>query len=116
MRIVDKDCPLTVGELSEMAEMMFGGLVKAVVDVKRGIMAVDAELHADEESELLQSGSEQADVWGINLYPEFFGTDDFIEFDSVINIRPVQGNRSRDIGDQRLRDEIARIAGDLVKA
>ena len=116
MRTIKKGDPLTLSELTEMAERMFGGLVKAVVDVKREIMVVDAELHADEESELLQSGSEQADVWGINLYPEFFGTDDFIEFDSVINIRPVQGNRSRDIGDQRLRDEIARIAGDLVKA
>ena len=116
MRTIKKGDPLTLSELTEMAEKMFGGLVKAVVDVKREIMVVDAELHADEENELLQSGSKQADVWGINLYPEFFGTDDFIEFDSVINIRPVQGNRSRDIEDQRLRDEIARIAGDLVKA
>lgn len=116
MRIIDKDDSLTIGELREMAERMFGGLVKAVVDVKRGIMAVDAELHADEESELLQAGSEQADVWGINLYPEFFATEDFVEFDSVINIRPVQGNRSRGVDDEVLRDEIVRVVSDKVKA
>ncbi len=99
-----------------MAEGLFGGLVKAVVDLKRGIMAVDAELHADEESELLQTGSQQADLWGINLYPEFLGTEDFIEFDSVINIRPSQENRSRGVENERLRNEITRIVDGLVRA
>ena len=116
MRIVDKDHPVTVGELGEMAEKMFGGLVKAVVDVKRGIMAVDAELHADQEDELINAGSAQADLWGINLYPELFATEDLVEFDSVINIRPVMGNRSRYVEDERLRNEIARAVADLVRA
>ena len=116
MRIVDKDCPLTVGELGEMAEKMFGGLVKGVVDIKRQIMAVDADLHADQEDELISAGSTQADLWGINLYPDLFATEDFVEFDSVINIRPMHDNRSRGVEDQRLRDEIIRIVGDLVKA
>lgn len=116
MKIVSKDAPIAVGELSEMAEKMFGGLVKAVVDIKRGTMAVDAELHSDEENELLQTGSKQADLWGINLYPEFFASEDFVEYDSVINIRPVLGNRSRGVEDERLRDEIVRIVGDLVRA
>jgi hypothetical protein len=116
MRIIDRDGPITVGELSEMAEHMYGGLVKAVVDVKRGLMAVDAELHADEEKELLEIDSKQADLWGINLYPELFETDDFVEFDSVINMRPMHGNRSRSVDDEQLRDEIIRTVSGMVRA
>lgn len=82
--ITDK---IAIGELKEMSEKMFGNLVKAVVDIKKGIMAVDAELHADEEAVLLENGSEQKNLWGINFYPEISG-DDFIEFDSMINLRP----------------------------
>ena len=73
----------------------FGDLVKAVVDLKRGIMLVDAELQADQEAELLTEGSAQSDLWGINLYPDLPEAD-WIEFDSMINVRPAQGNRSRD--------------------
>jgi len=94
---------------------MFGGLVKAVVDVRREMMVVDAELHADEEQALLEESSAQADLWGINLYPEFFGTEEFVEFDSMINVRPTQGNRSRGIDDSQLRDRIISIVGNLVR-
>ncbi len=116
MRLVDSNSPVTVSELSEMSARMFGGLVKAVVDVKREMMVVDAELHSDQEQELMENGSEQLDVWGINLYPELFGTEDFIEFDSMINIRPTEGNRSRDVEDPGLRVRITQIVGKLVTA
>ncbi|MDH7512954.1 MAG: DUF5674 family protein [Clostridiales bacterium] len=86
---------------SAMARDRFGDLVKAVVDVTRGIMAVDGELHADEEALLLSRGSRQADLWGVNIYPEF-DDKDRIEFDSIINIRPSQGNRSRGVDDSDL--------------
>src|SRR4030042_6530394 len=76
MKIIDKE--ITIQELQKMAQRMFGNMVKAVVDVKKEIMAVDAELHADEEAHLLENGSEQRDLWGINLYPEVSGAD-FIE-------------------------------------
>ena len=88
---------ITIKELKKMSEKMFGGLVKAVVDIEKKIMAVDAELHADEEYMLLEQGSQQEYLWGINLYPDKMGTDDFIEFDSVINLRPSIGNRSRGV-------------------
>ena len=114
MRTVNKDHPVKVEELTQMSEKMFGGLVKAVVDIKQEMMIVDADLHADQEQELLESGSEQADLWGINLYPELFGTEDFIEFDSMINIRPVLGNRTRYVDDEALRERIVAIVGALV--
>lgn len=91
-----------------MAAHLFGDLVKAVVDVDRELIAVNAELHADLEAMLLQDGSQQQHLWGINLYPEA-PTDQFIEFDSVINIRPSQANKSRGVEDEVLRRTIAAI-------
>lgn len=96
-----------------MAGNMFGNFVKAVVDVELGIMAVDAELHADLEALLLENGSKQENLWGINLYPELSGTD-FVEFDSMINIRPSQNNRSRDVEDPKVREEILAIANKII--
>ena len=97
-----------------MAAAGFGTLVKAVVDVATGIMAVDAELHSDQEALLLENGSAQRDLWGINLYPDVDG-DDWIEFDSMINLRPASGNRSRGIDDPAVRDRIRHIVTLLVQ-
>jgi hypothetical protein len=103
MQIVDI---ISVAELQELAKNMYGNLVKCVVDVSQGALVVDAEMHADEEEYLLEKGSRQADLWGINLYPEKFGTDEFVEFDSMINIRPRQQNMSRAIEDENIRKQI----------
>lgn len=50
---------ISVVELQEMFKKMFGGLVKAVVDIEKDTMIVDAELHADQEEFLLDQGSLQ---------------------------------------------------------
>ena len=105
---------ITVAELSLMARKMFGSLVKADVDVKRKLLVVDAELHADIEQVMLDDGSRQEDLWGINLYPDQFGTQDFIEFDSIINLKPRQGNRSRFVEDADVRDQIVKIVNEAV--
>ena len=99
---------LTFEELKQMAARMFGDFVKAVVDVDRELLAVDAELHADLEAALLEDGSEQRHVWGINLYPEA-ETAQFIEFDSMINMRPSQANKSRGVEDAAIRRKITAI-------
>ncbi len=104
---------ITLGRLREMAASQFGDMVKAVVDVEKAIMAVDGELHADEEGLLLEHGSAQASLWGINIYPDA-GIADWIEFDSMINLRPSQGNRSRGVEDPRLRHRIMEIVSQLV--
>ena len=106
--------PIVLAELKTMAENSFGNLVKAVVDIDRRIMAVDGELHADEEALLLEDGSAQEHLWGINIYPELEGPDR-VEFDSVINIRPSQKNRSRGVEDPAIRENIIQIVADLVK-
>ena len=112
MKIIDSS--ISLGELKIMAEERFGNLVKAVVDVERKIMALDGELHADEEALLLENGSRQENLWGINLYPELQGLDR-IEFDSVINLRPSQGNRSRGVDDPVIREKIVQTVTGLMK-
>lgn len=97
---------LSLAELCQMADQMYSSLVKADVDIEKGVIVFDLELHADGEAELLASGSNQQDIWGINLYPEHFGSEEFVEFDSMINIRPRQGNRSRGIADPGIRQRI----------
>ncbi|MFH0969155.1 MAG: DUF5674 family protein [Patescibacteria group bacterium] len=112
MKIVEKN--ITIDELKEMSRKMFGNLIKAVVDIKKGIMAVDAELHSDEEALLLENSSKQENLWGINIYPELFGKDDFIEFDSMINLRPSQNNRSRGVDNPEIRKKILEITNKLI--
>jgi hypothetical protein len=106
---------ITTADLAKMAQNMFGNLVKAVVDIQQEIIAVDAELHADEEALLLESGSLQENLWGINLYPEMErNSPDFLEFDSMINLRPSQGNRSRGVEDPEIRKKINSVIDKLV--
>ena len=106
---------ITIIELSEMAKMMYGNLVKAVVDLDKKVLVVDVEMHVDAEQFLLEKGSIQNDLWGINLYPSKFNTDEFIEFDSMINIRPRQHNMSRGVDDENLRKQIILLITEKVK-
>ena len=100
-------------EVARMAEERFGDWIKAVVDVSREVMAIGGDLHADDEAALLADGSRQRDLWGINPYPAETGGD-WIEFDSMINLRPSEGNRSRGVDDERIRARIREVVGALV--
>lgn len=113
MQLVTRKQPISREQLLEFSRKMFGGLVKAVVDIEQEIMMVDAELHADQEAALLEKGSKQDVLWGINLYPEETG-ENFIEFDSMINVRPRQNNRSRSVESEEIRMKIKAIVKDLV--
>lgn len=105
---------MTIEALRSIAETGFGEIVKAVVDVDLGIVALDAELHSDLEAYCLENGSKQKNLWGINYYPELEG-DDFIEYDSMINIRPGQGNNSRGVEDESIRKKIVEISNKWIK-
>ncbi len=106
--------PLSLDQVRQLARGRFGEMVKAVVDLRRGIMLLDADMHADEEAELLAEGSVQADLWGINLYPDAEG-DDWLEFDSMINLRPSFGNCSRGVDDSATREAIVRWVERVVR-
>ncbi|MFA5947441.1 MAG: DUF5674 family protein [Candidatus Gracilibacteria bacterium] len=112
MKLINKK--ISIAELLEIAKERFGDLVKAVVDIELGIMVIGGELHADEEAMLLEQGSKQENLWGINIYVEKI-KDERIEFDSMINIRPRQNNRSRDILDPKLREKIIIIVNNLIE-
>jgi hypothetical protein len=107
MKVVDTTISLT--ELKIMAEKMFNNIVKAVVDVEQEIVVVDAMLHSDQEEYLIDAGSSQANLWGINLHPDQFGIAEFIEFDSMINLRPNDGNRSRGVDNTYIQEKIRKI-------
>lgn len=97
-----------------MAAATFGDMVKAVVDVERELLAIDGDLHSDLEAFLIENGSTQQDLWGINLYMELAG-DDFVEFDSMINMRPSQENRSRGVENPQTREKILEIVAKRIQ-
>ena len=99
---------ISLDELKQMSTVIFDNMVKAVVDVDREVLAVDAELHSDLEALLLDDGSKQRNLWGVNLYPELEG-DEFLEFDSMINLRPSQGNMSRSVENKDIREKIVLV-------
>jgi len=105
---------ISLSELKNMAAAMYGNLIKADVDVSKRLVIADMEMHADGEAELLKSGSKQQDLWGINLYPDKFGTPEFIEFDSMINIKPRQNNMSRGVEDKKTQASIREIISEVV--
>lgn len=100
-------------ELKEMGKNTFGNLVKAVVDIRREVMAVDGELHSDEESLLLKDGSSQKDLWGINIYLDV-ADENMIEFDSMINLRPSQNNLTRGVESPKIQQRIKKIVNKLI--
>ena len=111
MKVVKR---ISIAELTAMAEKMYGSLVKVDVDIVKNIFIVDMGMHADGEAYLMDNGSKQKDLWGLNLHPTDYGTDDFIEFDSMINIRPSQGNASKDVLDPAIRNQIITLIQEVV--
>ena len=114
MRRVTLENPVSLDEVRLLAQGRFGDMVKGVVDLERRVMILDADLHADQEAALLAEGAAQRDLWGISLYPDLAGPD-WLEFDSMINLRPSFGNRSRGVDDAATRDAIADLVGQLVR-
>lgn len=111
MQLIEQ--PISLKELKKIAAQKYGNLVKAVVDLERKVMAVGGELHADEEALLLEQGSKQKHLWGINIYPDK-PKNQWLEFDSMVNLRPSQGNRTRGVDDPALRKKITEIVDQLV--
>ena len=114
MRILDK--PVTKSDLIKESENFIDEhAIKGVVDVKRELIAVDSPMHYDCEQLLLSDGSVQTDLWGINLYLDEDDLGDLVEFDSMINIRPAQGNRSRSVEDPEIQKQIKTVVEKWLK-
>jgi hypothetical protein len=100
-------------DLRRLVAAPFGNMVKFVADVERRVIAIGGQIHADAEHLLLDAGSEQRELWGGNYYPGF-GPDECIEYTSLINIRPAQGNAGMELMDGALRARIRLIVLSLV--
>jgi hypothetical protein len=111
MEIVEQE--ISISELKEMSSKMFGNLVKAVVDIEKEVLVVDAELHSDQEAYLLEKGSKQENLWGINIYPDL-DKEEKIEFDSMINLRPSQNNYSRGVDNKEIQKKIIDIVNSKI--
>jgi len=105
---------ISLGEVKKLAEDTFGDMVKAAVDVEKKIIAIGGELHADAEAILIDNGSEQKNIWGINIYPDK-PRNEWIEYISLINIRPKQNNRSMKIEDTGLQKRINEIINSAIQ-
>ncbi len=112
--IADADHPIGPGEISRLTGLFFEDMVKYVVDIERRIAAIGGELHSDAEEILLEAGSSQVDLWGANYYPDK-SPDERIEYTSLINIRPGQGNRSMFIEDPTVREQVREVTLALIE-
>lgn len=111
--IVITDRPIEPSTLRALTEQWFGDMVKLVVDINRGLVAIGGELHADAEALLLERGSRQTDLWGANYMPGA-GPEHCLELTALINIRPGQGNRSMVVQDPQIAATMRAMVGELV--
>lgn len=105
--------PISRAKLRTLAQNTFGDMIKCVADIRLDLLALDADLHADLEQMLLKNGSAQENLWGFNLWVEEAG-EDFIEYDSLINIRSWQGNPSRNVLNPEVREKIRQIVEQFI--
>lgn len=107
--IVLLDEKITQDQLKNTA-LDLEGYVKFVVDIKREMMTAGGVRHVEGEEILLKNGSKQEDLWGGGYDLESGEMD----FDSMINIRPTQGNSSREVLDPDVRKKVEVIARKLL--
>jgi len=83
----------------------YGDFIKVVVDINKRVMVIGGEWHADAEKMLLDSGSQQENIWGgsVDL------TTRMIDVIALINIRPRQGNDSQEILDLKVKEKFIQI-------
>ena len=111
-RIIEKT--ISVPELRALAHEFYGDVIKAVVDARQEILGVGGEFHSEIERVLTEEkGSRREDTWGINLLLDKTGND-FIEFDSMINLKPAFGNKTRDVEDAHIQAKIREIVAKTV--
>ena len=101
--------------IKESTNFIDENTIKGAVDIKRELLAVDSPMHYDCEQLLLENGSDQKDIWGINLYLDSDDIDDLVEFDSMINIRPAQDNRSRSVENPEIQAKIKAVVSKWLK-
>lgn len=102
--IITKDSPFTIEEIGKLKEV-FDVYIKTVIDIEKKICSAGADRHFNSERLLLEQGSKQSDLWGGGFDLE----TKTIDYNSFINIRPVDNNTSNEIQDQKIRQRFEEL-------
>jgi len=100
----------TADQIEEMLQSL-GVFIKLAVDIRRRVLSGGGALHADCEAVLLNDGSRQEDIWGADWHP----LTKQVTYEALINIRPRQNNRSIEILDPRIREQVKQITEELLE-
>ena len=111
IQIISK--PITKAEALEIAKEFYVDMVKGAADIEKEIIALGGEFHIDANNVLTNNGSIQKNIWGFNIYPKREGID-WIEYTSLVNIRPSANNKSMEVEDKKIRLAIKKIIDRLV--
>lgn len=105
---------ISKAELADIAKEFYVEMVKGVADIEKGIIALGGEWHIDANQVLMEDGSSQENLWGFNIYIDK-SKEDRLEYNSLINIRPNQGNKSMEIENEDIKNSIFKIVNNLVE-
>jgi len=89
-------------------------MIKGVADIERGTIALGGEWHMDANQVLIEDGSNQENLWGFNIYLNK-SRKEMLEYNSLINIKPRQGNRNMEIENEEIKKKILEIVNNLVE-
>ena len=99
IKILDKK--ISINEVKKLADIWYGTMIKGAVDIEGGRVALGGDYHIEDSELLTSTGSKFEDIWGFNIRFEE-NLDGVLEFDSMVNIKPNFGNRSRNIGNEEI--------------
>ncbi len=114
MKIKVVNDEISKAELEEIAKEFYVTMIKGVVDIEQEIIAFGGEYHIDANGILIENGSKQGDIWGFNIVLEKT-PDSWIEYISLINIRPQVGNMNMEVQDDKIREKMKKIINSKIK-
>lgn len=104
MNIKILDQKINMKEVKELADFWYGTMIKGCVDIEQGRVALGGDYHIESSELLTDNDSRFEDVWGFNIRFEE-NPDGVLEFDSMVNIKPNFGNRSRGIHNEEILEK-----------
>src|SRR3989344_4997384 len=108
MNIQILDHKISIKEVKALALFWYKSIIKGTVDIELGRVALGGDYHIESSEVLTSSGSKFEDVWAFNIRFEE-NPDGVLEFDSMVNIKPNLGNRSRTINNEEILKKLKEI-------
>lgn len=99
---------ISIDEAKKLADGWYGTMIKGCVDIEQSRVALGGDYHIESSELLTKSGSKFEDVWGFNIRFEE-NPDGVLEFDSMVNLKPNFGNRSRGINNQEVSNKAREV-------